>query len=235
MIRRYVDTRPIATRAAEGEAAHTIRGHAAVFNQRVRIYDGTYFRYEETIRPGAFARAIAEAQDVRALWNHDANYVLGRTKSGTLRLAEDGVGLVAEIAAAPTRTIEDLVLAPIERGDVSGMSFAFRPRRSQIVRIKDPASGVIVDDYGGERVTHSEEGDIRIEHHEIIDVDLYDVSPVTYPAYDQTDVALRSDPVEHSRWMQLDVPRGTPRIDAARAARHALVASTRASSTNRRK
>jgi len=141
-----------------------IIGHAAMFNSRTRI--GWSF-YEE-IAPGAFSKTIQEA-DVRALFNHDMNYILGRTKSGTLRLSEDEKGLAIDCDPPQTDLIRDLVLAPIQRGDVDQMSFAFEAVRTEWI---------------------DQENDLPIRR--LLEVKLYDVSPVTFPAYEDTDVAVRS-------------------------------------------
>ena len=144
--------------------ARTITGYAAVFDQETRI--GSMFR--EVIRPGAFTRAIEERQDVRALWNHDANFILGRTVADTLTLTEDDHGLRITIDPPDTQTGRDMVES-ISRGDVTEMSFAFVAREEKWV--EDPE---------------------QLALRELIDVDLYDVSPVTYPAYSGTSVGLRS-------------------------------------------
>jgi len=144
--------------------ARTITGYAAVFDQETRI--GSMFR--EVIRPGAFTRAIEERQDVKALWNHDANFILGRTVADTLTLSEDDHGLRITIDPPDTQTGRDMVES-ISRGDVTEMSFAFVAREEKWV--EDPE---------------------QLALRELIDVDLYDVSPVTYPAYSGTSVGLRS-------------------------------------------
>jgi len=154
--------------------APRIVGHAIVYDQWTTLHEGRSFVWREKIARGACRSALAEGQDVRCLFNHDPNYVLGRTKSGTLRLTEDATGLLAEIDPPDTPTVRDLVLAPIARGDVSGMSFSFLVRE------------------GGQVVTTREEGDRIVEEREVLALDLLDVSPVTFPAYEQTDVALRS-------------------------------------------
>lgn len=210
--------------------APKIVGHAAVFNRMAVIYDSWYYRWEETIRPGAFSRAIREGQDVRSLFNHDSNFVLGRTTSGTLRLSEDSTGLLSETTPPDTQTVRDLVLTPIERGDVSGMSFSFIPRiASKITRTEDKATGTEVYDLGGEIITCRYEGDKLIETHELLDADLFDVSPVTYPAYSGTDVAMRSAPGFLDRIRELDRPhrKKTPRLDAARALLEARATAAR--------
>lgn len=181
-------------RAGEGGDSPVIVGHASVFDQWTTLYEGRYWTWREVIRPGAYARAIREKQDVRSLFNHDPNFVLGRTRSGTLRLAEDRVGLMTETDAPATQTIRDLVLAPIGREDVTGMSFAFSvPSVGERTWTERP-DGTEVMETPYERVTLRYEGERLVEKREILDVDLYDVSPVTYPAYEGTDVALRSRP-----------------------------------------
>lgn len=144
-----------------GEQA-VIAGHAAVFDQLSQDLGD----FREKIAPGAFSRTLSSA-DVRALFNHDPNYVLGRNKSGTLRLSEDNTGLAIEIDMPDTQFSRDLQIS-MGRGDISQMSFGFRT----------------VSDKWEKR----DGGWIRT----LSEVELFDVSPVTYPAYPQTDVAVRS-------------------------------------------
>jgi uncharacterized protein len=139
-----------------------IVGHAAVFNREANI--GGWFI--ESVAPGAFKRAITE-DDVRSLFNHDPNYILGRNRAGTLKLSEDDTGLMTVTAPPDTTYARDLMVS-IERGDVSQMSFGFRVTKQE----------------------WDESGDIL--KRKILEVELFDVSPVTFPAYAQTDVALRS-------------------------------------------
>jgi HK97 family phage prohead protease len=156
---------PLAEIRAEGDEKPRIVGHAAVFGQRTELYPGLF----EVVAAGAFKKTIQEA-DVRALFNHDPNFVLGRNKSGTLSMREDDAGLAIEAVPPDTQTVRDLVLEPMRRGDISQMSFAFR-----VVRQK---------------------WEENIEKNELTrvleEVRLYDVSVVTYPAYPQTDASLRS-------------------------------------------
>jgi HK97 family phage prohead protease len=147
---------------AAGSAKPGIDGYAAVFNETT---DLGYF--SEVIKPGAFSRALKENQDVRCLVNHDENVILGRTKSGTLRLEENGKGLRFSCDTPDTQAARDL-LASIARGDVDQCSFGF------IVR-KD---------------TWTEQDGIQMRSVE--DVDLFDVSPVTFPAYGGTSCTARS-------------------------------------------
>lgn len=142
--------------------ARRISGYAAVFNQWSEDLGG----FIEKVAPGAFSRAIQGA-DVRALFNHDSNIVLGRTRSGTLKLRQDSVGLHFDVALPETSAARSLHTL-IKRGDVSECSFGFSVRKDSW----NPA--------GTERT--------------LTDVDLYDVGPVTFSAYTQTSVEARSNP-----------------------------------------
>ena len=148
------------------EDSTTITGYASVFNEETNI--GGYYR--EVIRPGAFKRAIEEKHDVRALVNHDENLVIGRSKAGTLVMAEDKTGLRVEIVIPNTTIGKDLRVS-MERGDVDQMSFAFVVRKESWQNPEDR---------------------VELPLREIEDVDLFDVSVVTYPAYEGTVANVRS-------------------------------------------
>lgn len=146
---------------AEGADARLV-GYAAVFNQRTEIA-GLWI---EEVAPGAFAEAIADGADVRALFNHDANRVLGRTAAGTLALREDETGLRYEITPDPTDPEAMSVLAKVRRGDVTGSSMGFTVR-------------------GEEWQRATEAGQLPVRRITAVDW-LRDVGPVTFPAYEQT-------------------------------------------------
>lgn len=148
---------------AEQPGPGTLVGHAAVFNQRAEIWRDFW----EEVAPGAFRQSIGE-DDIRALWEHDSREVLGRNRARTLRLAEDDVGLAVEIDLPDTTRAREIALL-IGRGDVSQMSFGFRVLDEEWQRLPT----------GGE---------LRI----LKRVQLWDVSPVTYPAYEGTDIALQA-------------------------------------------
>lgn len=140
-------------------------GYAAKFNSRSVDLGG----FVEILAPGAFDRALNEAHDVRALIDHDPSRILGRTASGTLRLAVDPTGLLIENDLPDTQAARDLIVS-MERGDVTGMSFGFRvmPDGDHWARDKD---GILL--------------------RTVNDLELFDVSAVTYPAYPQTEVSAR--------------------------------------------
>ena len=148
-------------------APPTIVGHAAVFNSLSEDLGG----FREQINPGAFTRTLREGGPVYALWNHDPNFVIASTRNGSLRLSEDKAGLRAEMDPIDTPTIRDLVVKPIQDGLITKMSFGFSV----------PAGGA-------EMASDKNLGPVRT----LRDVDLFDVSPVTFPAYPNTDVAARA-------------------------------------------
>lgn len=139
-----------------------IKGYAAVFNSMSLPMMG----FRETIVPGAFKKTLREA-DVRALMNHDPNYVLGRSSAGTLTLAEDQKGLRYSIDPPDTNFARDLMVS-IKRGDVTQSSFGFDVVRDRFTQENDVITRTLLE------------------------VRLYDVSPVTFPAYPQTEVSVRS-------------------------------------------
>jgi len=146
------------------DGSRTLVGHAAVFDSLSQDLGG----FREQIRSGAFSQTLNEGQDVRALFNHDSGQVLGRTTNRTLRLSEDNVGLRIEVDPPDTQTARD-VMTSIDRGDISQMSFAFRVRA------------------GGQEFEERDNEVIRT----LTDVELFEVSPVTFPAYPDTSIALR--------------------------------------------
>lgn len=169
MERRFShETASVESRADGGKM---IVGYAAVYHRAGEA--GTEYRLGpdivEHIAPGAFDLT----QDVRGLFNHDPSLLLGRTKSGTLRLSTDQRGLRYEIDIPDTTTGRD-VAESIKRGDITGSSFAFTPTESKWMR--DEQRGV----------------DIR----EIRKVDLFDVGPVVFPAYEASTTGLRSEGCE---------------------------------------
>lgn len=147
---------------AEGDA-RIMYGYAALFNSFSQNLGG----FREIIRPGAFAKTIQEA-DIRALWNHDSNLVIGRNKAETLVLSEDDKGLKFEIDP-PQNSMGDYWVEAVRRGDVDQMSFTFRTIKDKWI------------------YSDTEEPDQR----ELIEVQLYDISPVTFPAYESTEVGMR--------------------------------------------
>jgi len=141
----------------------TIAGYAAVFEKlSVPIYD-----FREKVRAGAFAESLKK-NNIRALWNHNPDFVLGSMKAGTLRLVEDAKGLKFEIDPPDTSAGRDAVIS-IQRGDVDGMSFGFRTLKQEWDE-KDPKDIIRT----------------------LIVVDLREISPTPFPAYPDTKVKVRT-------------------------------------------
>lgn len=154
-------------RIAGDDDSPRITGFAAVFDQWSPDYGG----FREIVRPGAFTDTLAAPEsDVRGLFNHDPNLVLGRQTANTMTLKEEKNGLRFDILADETRISQDLIVK-IRRGDVSGASFSFT--------VRDNGDAWEFDGKG------NAERELRA-------VDLYDVGPVTFPFYTQTKVAARS-------------------------------------------
>lgn len=160
----------IESRNDEETGIRTVSGYAAVFYRD--SVDGTEYEMaidlRERIMPGAFDRALAERDDTRALFNHNPDNLLARYPDGNLRLSVDDIGLRYEFDADPNDPDHARVLAKLDRGDLSGSSFAFIAERA-----------AWVEDRGV---------DIR----QVESVRLFDVGPVTYPAYDASTVAARN-------------------------------------------
>jgi len=144
------------------EGLRHIVGYAAVFNSLSEDLGG----FREKIDPGAFADTL-NTGDVRALKNHNSDYVLGRNKSGTLTLSEDQRGLKIDIMPPDAQWAKDLMVS-IDRKDIDQMSFGFRT------------------------IDQMWEGEYPDEIRTLMKVQLFDVSPVTFPAYPDTEVGLRS-------------------------------------------
>jgi len=151
------------TLAAKGK---TLTGYASVFNSETRLGS-----FSEIVRQGAFADTLASGSNIRALWHHQTDALLGTTRGGTLQLREDAFGLRFELALPDTTHGRDLAVL-VDRGDVSGCSFGFRVAE------------------GGERWEQRGGQLVR----ELLKVDLYEITLTHDPAYQDTTVALRSMP-----------------------------------------
>lgn len=160
---RRMRTIPTEFKTREDGEALSIEGYFAVFNSIYEIYPGM----TESVAPGAFTKSLAN--DVRALTNHDTTLVLGRTKAHTLELREDAHGLWGHIDINPNDADAMNLYERVKRGDVDQCSFGFDIR--------------------------SEDTDIREDgsiHWTIRDVELYEVSCCTFPAYEETNISARS-------------------------------------------
>jgi len=142
-----------------------IVGYAAVFDTRSELIAGLFY---EEFAQGAFDGVLTH--DARGLFNHDPNYLLGRVGSKTLRLRVDQRGLAYEIDPPNTQTVRDLVLTPLERGDLSGSSLKMVVGKDTW---REDANGDVVRTI------------LRVDK-------LLDVGPVSFPAYPDSSAAQRS-------------------------------------------
>ena len=142
----------------------TLTGYAAVFNSEAVLGD-----FSEVIRQGAFAKSLATGSNIRALYQHQGDPLLGTTRGGTLQLREDAKGLAFELALPDTSHGKDLAIL-VGRGDVAGGSFGFRVA----------PGGDLWEQRGATLVR------------ELIDVELVEITLTSDPAYQDTTVAMRS-------------------------------------------
>ena len=149
----------------------TLTGYAAVFNSEAVLGD-----FSEVIRQGAFAKSLATGSNIRALYQHQGDALLGTTRGGTLQLREDARGLAFELALPDTSHGKDLAIL-VGRGDVAGCSFGFRVAP------------------GGDR--WEQRGDTLVR--ELLNVDLVEITLTSDPAYQDTTVAMRSRRVDADR------------------------------------
>lgn len=163
MERRYV--RGIEVREAKPDSGSigTLVGYAAVFNERSLDLGG----FTEIVLPGAFTESLKRGDDVRALIGHDPRLIVGRRSAETLRIEEDAKGLRYEIDLPDTTAGRD-VLESVKRRDLDGSSFGFRTVKDDWKRLD---GGVYV--------------------RELIEAEVFDVGPVTYPAYTGTTAEAR--------------------------------------------
>ena len=168
MIKRFktLDSK-LEIREETNQEEYIIAGYFAVFNQETELYPGVF----ESIDSGAFKKSING--DIRALINHDTSLVLARTTSNTLTLKEDAKGLYGEIKINPYDTDALNIYERVKRGDVSQCSFGF--------------------------LINQEEADYRDDgstHFILKDLNLYEVSVCTFPAYEGTEVEARQKQIE---------------------------------------
>jgi HK97 family phage prohead protease len=152
----------------DGTTAGSFTGHATAFDVRYPIGDPNSWGFWEQFDTKACDRALDEDQDVRLLVDHDPSRLLARTASKTMTLDADKRGLLVDAELADTSVGRDTAVL-LKRGDLSAMSLAFITKKEQWETLDDGT-------------------DLRT----ILDVDLYDVSIVAYPANPETDASIRS-------------------------------------------
>lgn len=162
-VNRQMRTKSTEFKTREDGENLAIEGYFAVFDSVYEIAPGM----SESIAPGAFDNTLSG--DIRALINHDTTLVLGRTKANTLQLKADNHGLWGHIDINPKDVDAMNLYTRVQRGDVDQCSFGFN----------------IVN----EETDFREDGSV---HWTIREVELFEVSPCTFPAYEETNIAARS-------------------------------------------
>ncbi|MBH0174719.1 HK97 family phage prohead protease [Fictibacillus sp. 23RED33] len=163
------------TRAEPESQEMYIEGYFAVFNGATELWPGAF----EELAPGAFDGTLGN--DVRALINHDTTLVLGRNKSGTLELKADSHGLWGRVKINAADSDAVNLYERVKRGDVDQCSFGFN--------------------IGAEETEWRDDGTVKWT---ITQVDLHEVSVVTFPAYEETGVQARKAEVQQHQQRQLE-------------------------------
>lgn len=179
MNKRDLKTKFKVTRETSNPDESIIEGYFALYEQETELFPGSY----EIITKGAFDNTLNN--DIRALWNHNTQFVLGRNKTGSLELKADDKGLFATIKMPKTQYASDLYEL-VQRGDVDQCSFGFNI----------PTNGETLEELasGGYRWRINE-------------VDLHEVSVVTFPAYENTSVQARARQIEEMKDRKLQETR----------------------------
>lgn len=157
--------------------AKYIEGYFIRFNEETELWEGLF----EEVDPKAVDDSLKN-NDIRCLFNHDTNIVLGRTGNGTLELKKDEKGLFGRVKINPNDKQALDIYARIERGDINACSFGFN----------------IID----EEVQNREDGTTKFI---LKKIDLHEVSPVTFPAYPTTTIQAREKDLEEYKQRQLEV------------------------------
>lgn len=163
------------TRSEEQSGEMVIEGYFAVYNSETELWPGAF----EEISPGAFETTLSN--DIRALINHDTKFVLGRNKAGTLELRSDSRGLWGTVKINPNDTDAVNLYERVKRGDVDQCSFGFNILKEDTI--------------------YREDGTVKWT---IREVDLHEVSVVTFPAYSDTALQARKAEVEQHKQRQLE-------------------------------
>lgn len=164
-------------RAIDDDSAERFIGHAAVFNERTAIGNPLTWGFFEQVAPGAFTKSLSEG-DQRMLIDHDTFYVVSRSSAETLDLSQDKRGLAVDSALDDDLSYVRDLKANLRNKNITGMSFGFRV-------IKDTWEDVVVG--------QMDDGtDVHAELRTLLELELIEVSAVTFPAYEQTDAGLRT-------------------------------------------
>lgn len=160
----------------DGNGAQRFVGHGAVFDSRTAIGNPLTWGFYEEIAPGAFTKTLSEG-DARMLINHDSYYVVSRVSAGTLELAQDKAGLAVDSALDQRLSYVPDLITNLDNKNITGMSIGF---------------WVIKADWSEETVETSDGQQATVEVRRILEIKLAETSPVTFPAFEDTDAGLRT-------------------------------------------
>lgn len=164
---RYIPSMSLEIRKDNEKDVMAVKGYVVKFNERsCLLYDEWY----ERVAKGAFAKSL-EQNTIKALWNHNSDIVLGSTKSRTLKLEEDDIGLRFDLELPNSSQAKD-IYESIKRGDVDGVSFGFYIRDN------------------GDKWEYLKDEDVY--ERTLLDIDLIEISPTPFPAYPTSEVGKRS-------------------------------------------
>ena len=165
------------TREEQSPDEMIIEGYFALYESETELWEGSY----EIISKGAFDNTLNN--DIRALWNHNTQFVLGRNTNNSLELKVDDKGLFGVIKLPKTQYAQDLY-ALVQRGDIDQCSFGFNILAEDLEELAS----------GGYRWRINE-------------IDLHEISVVTFPAYENTSVQARSKEVEQIKARKIEEKR----------------------------
>jgi HK97 family phage prohead protease len=171
-----LSTAGLAIRADGDGGAERFAGYAAVFNSRTSIGNPLRWGFYEEVATGAFTKTLDEG-DARMLIDHDTYYVVSRVSAGSLELDQDTKGLAVDSALDPALSYVGDLKANVRNGNVTGMSFGFQV-------VKDDWELIDVETTSGDTV--------QAELRTLREVKLFEVSAVTFPAYEETEAGLRA-------------------------------------------
>ena len=174
MNKRDFKTKFTITRQNENPDEMIIEGYFALYESETELWEGSY----EILSKGAFDNTLNN--DIRALWNHNTQFVLGRNKNNSLELRTDDKGLFGVIKLPKTQYAQDLYEL-VQRGDIDQASFGFNILNEDLEELAS----------GGYRWRINE-------------IDLHEISVVTFPAYENTSVQARSKEVEKIQQRKLE-------------------------------
>lgn len=161
-------------RESQGSDEKYLEGYFIKFNEETNLFDNVY----EEVDPQSITNSLKN-NDIRCLFNHQTDLVLGRTGNKTLELRADENGLFGKVKINKEDRQAMDILARIERGDINACSFGFNILNEEVVERADSVKFILKE------------------------IDLVEVSPVTFPAYPTTEISARNKDLKSYKQRQL--------------------------------